>query len=386
MRWRSRVHPRSRGAARHLSYATLGTMGPSPLTRGSLDRRLTDTARTGSIPAHAGQPCTCAWTPAPAWVHPRSRGAAKLRRHCARRTNGPSPLTRGSRGRLSSQAGGRGSIPAHAGQPTSVGLAVRISRVHPRSRGAAFVTGFSKTSTSGPSPLTRGSPDRADKSARRQGSIPAHAGQPPRRPRTGGTGGVHPRSRGAASALDCLAVKSKGPSPLTRGSRATHPSHALRHGSIPAHAGQPLPPGAPACSAWVHPRSRGAAANCRAPKYRRAGPSPLTRGSPAPGCCRCGEPGSIPAHAGQPCSYTARARGSRVHPRSRGAAPAPRSLSTSPRGPSPLTRGSHQVPVIHPADQGSIPAHAGQPSLDDWTAMQPGVHPRSRGAAAKTPK
>ena len=74
----------------------------------------------------------------------------------------------------------------------------------------------------------------------------------------------------------------------------------------------------------------------------------------------------------------------RVHPRSRGAAEkVPKSCAVVV-GPSPLTRGSHDVAGPAYGLQGSIPAHAGQPHRLPWRALMPGVHPRSRGAAEVT--
>ena len=100
MRWHEErgglVHPRSRGAAGRILVPMFFAPGPSPLTRGSLEKLDREVCALGSIPAHAGQPSrgrTSALVPG---VHPRSRGAAEPKSVMTRYQVGPSPLTRGS--------------------------------------------------------------------------------------------------------------------------------------------------------------------------------------------------------------------------------------------------------------------------------------------------
>ena len=253
------VHPRSRGAARRHSSTAEAASGPSPLTRGSLWGDSMGARRVGSIPAHAGQPSP--WPPSStlARVHPRSRGAASSRSSSRRCSFGPSPLTRGSQRDEDRVVVAGRSIPAHAGQPTHRAAPTPSERVHPRSRGAATRARPIAPNTAGPSPLTRGSRGRRRQGILAAGSIPAHAGQPSSTSTSWCQKGVHPRSRGAAGIVGDDHHASPGPSPLTRGSRTARrgPPSGLR--SIPAHAGQPsrCRRGRVRCS--VHPRSRGAA-------------------------------------------------------------------------------------------------------------------------------
>ena len=215
---------------------------------------------------------------------------------------------------------GGGSIPAHAGQPKDATPGGHPTGVHPRSRGAASVNRLRKRKGPGPSPLTRGS------------HVPAVA---------------------------CGA--GQGPSPLTRGShRRNRPAQGNR-GSLPAHAGQPEPVRHRTRMAGVHPRSRGAASAKADQVVSYYGPSPLTRGSQRWNGAKRLRHGSIPAHAGQPATCAARMSKKRVHPRSRGAARSPTPQGSTVKGPSPLTRGSHQLVGRALVLGGSIPAHAGQP-------------------------
>ncbi len=176
--WLFRVHPRSRGAAPFSSMPSPPSLGPSPLTRGSLEQRLVDLLLPGSIPAHAGQPGGRSHQFHEPGVHPRSRGAAPRPLIAAPTDEGPSPLTRGSLLSLLEPHHAAGSIPAHAGQPFFRQSTGRRPRVHPRSRGAANEEPEYAGHVQGPSPLTRGSPTSARAGASTVGSIPAHAGQP----------------------------------------------------------------------------------------------------------------------------------------------------------------------------------------------------------------
>ncbi len=136
------VHPRSRGAARGVPCQYVAARGPSPLTRGSQAEPHAAADSTGSIPAHAGQPEPAPPLSASGRVHPRSRGAAHFPAHGTYVEPGPSPLTRGSHRSRSPPRARGGSIPAHAGQPRWAAGQRRPAWVHPRSRGAARIQGF----------------------------------------------------------------------------------------------------------------------------------------------------------------------------------------------------------------------------------------------------
>ena len=275
-------------------------LGPSPLTRGNHVKDAVSSAQQGSIPAHAGQPFEQVRRGGHKWAHPRSRGATGTSSLLIPALLGPSPLTRGNRAHRSRIARPCGSIPAHAGQPASCLLRARLPRVHPRSRGATAVQSSPVADILGPSPLTRGNRLHLRSSGGTQGSIPAHAGQPSRTATAGCLARVHPRSRGATERSGLLSLRQQGPSPLTRGNRYCLRAKRLRHGSIPAHAGQPAPGRRRRRGLGVHPRSRGATLCDRHFHVVRKGPSPLTRGNPCAAERHRHLHGSIPAHAGQP--------------------------------------------------------------------------------------
>ena len=193
-------------------------------------------------------------------VHPRSRGAARSKCPRGLKYQGPSPLARGSLMTPHPTVRMKGSIPARAGQPSVSLTGGRAFRVHPRSRGAADINNGSSQGLRGPSPLARGSRVAPHRPSGAEGSIPARAGQPAATEVVALNNWVHPRSRGAARRLQCLSWAWQGPSPLARGSRVSTEQPKLPEGSIPARAGQPMAAAITQSTAWVHPRSRGAAA------------------------------------------------------------------------------------------------------------------------------
>ena len=294
------VDPRSRGGAPSGSLTTPTCRGRSPLTRGSRGRRLETGGRERSIPAHAGEPYHAKSISKPAMVDPRSRGGAHQFFHLGSLGQGRSPLTRGSLPLLLPQRGPRRSIPAHAGEPRSERPWAREMGVDPRSRGGADLGPHRKPLVPGRSPLTRGSPVSSKPTSPPSGSIPAHAGEPlyghdARHGRL-----VDPRSRGGAVVVLVETWSGAGRSPLTRGSRGISLPAAGAEGSIPAHAGEPPLSLIGVIVIMVDPRSRGGAASTHWYGMPSCGRSPLTRGSLRAQIRAPRRRGSIPAHAGEP--------------------------------------------------------------------------------------
>ncbi len=356
--------------------------GPSPLTRGNPDLPRPGLRGEGSIPAHAGQPATRSSSACPTGVHPRSRGATREATFRGKKREGPSPLTRGNRddGRIAQRH--EGSISAHAGQPSRRRPTGRSVGVHPRSRGATAVIWKVVSHQAGPSPLTRGNHLPQRNAGLLQGSIPAHAGQPEGWQEMSPANTVHPRSRGATPTIATPKDGCAGPSPLTRGNLARRSGRHAEAGSIPAHAGQPGGRAGNHRLQGVHPRSRGATQKSTGLPVFYQGPSPLTRGNQLGTASRTPTGGSIPAHAGQPTPCIARCRPCRVHPRSRGATQCHPGFRDALQGPSPLTRGNRERRARDHGGDGSIPAHAGQPSRVRREPHRVRVHPRSRGATS----
>ena len=199
---------------------------------------MTDSARSGLIPAHAGKTLCGGGRGHGGGAHPRSRGENLLNRGSELGPKGSSPLTRGKR--RAGHVGGRRTrlIPAHAGKTTRSLKPSTGSRAHPRSRGENCDRSRTRPSVEGSSPLTRGKQTACGRPAAAARLIPAHAGK------TIGVIGficglpAHPRSRGENRAKPALSKKRRGSSPLTRGKRVAGRPQLGADRLIPAHAGK----------------------------------------------------------------------------------------------------------------------------------------------------
>ena len=197
----------------------------------------------------------------------------------------------------------------------------------------------------GLSPRTRGSPRHPLRAGPISRSIPAHAGEPPRRPRAPGRPPVYPRARGGAQVTVSTSARSSGLSPRTRGS--------------------------PTCSSWtgipsrVYPRARGGARSFESLCRQRGGLSPRTRGSLRQHAGGGFGRRSIPAHAGEPRRRSRTPWSFMVYPRARGGAVRLLWRNDHHHGLSPRTRGSQHRRHAH---------------------VSHGLSPRTRGIAGLSPR
>ena len=194
------------------------------------------------------------------------------------------------------------------------------------------------------------------------------------------------------------APKEPGLSPRMRGNQNVTHTRRIPEGSIPAHAGEPVPHAAQGHIEMVYPRACGGTPAGVGERGGTWGLSPRMRGNrPLPAHFRP-QVGSIPAHAGEPRLYgTARTIAGvypracggtirehvvtgtmEVYPRACGGTPAQYVAAVIYRGLSPRMRGNLLWWMGSSGDTGSIPAHAGEPrsgSLSCWC----GLSPRMRG-------
>ncbi len=233
--------------------------------------------------------------------------------------------------------------------------------------------------TTGPSPLARGHLMALEDSRLQCGSIPARAGSPSLAQERSLHRGVHPRSRGVTAHGWSFGGLLTGPSPLARGHRAQGEPAPHGRRSIPARAGSPSMTPPAHLLMRVHPRSRGVTTTSATCSQKPGGPSPLARGHQPFIGRHLAVAGSIPARAGSPRLCVRIARGSRVHPRSRGVTSIKTVKQVKAEGPSPLARGHRSVPRSRRRTRGSIPARAGSPGVGGRPRPRFWVHPRSRG-------
>ena len=257
---------------------------------------------------------------------------------------------------------GEGSIPAHAGEPPAGISLVCLRPVYPRPRGGTVHAALAARSRRGLSPPTRGNLPPAEWSVQATRSIPAHAGEPPGR--RGGVShrAVYPRPRGGTSTPAARTHWRRGLSPPTRGNRrlVSHPRRLSR--SIPAHAGEPADASPSPAHATVYPRPRGGTSALAFLPFHSGGLSPPTRGNLALNRRELAKTRSIPAHAGEPSINRPRTFSSSVYPRPRGGTPPVAGSVNLSGGLSPPTRGNLIFSIQANKAHGSIPAHAGEPS------------------------
>ncbi len=194
----------------------------------------------GSIPAHAGEPSTTPRLRSAIRVDPRARGGARRRTSSAMSRRGRSPRTRGSPEPGRAALVHRGSIPAHAGEPSCPAALPARLEVDPRARGGAGQGQREGVQDGGRSPRTRGSHGARSVQQAEGRSIPAHAGEPSPGTSARSCPGVDPRARGGARGRGARRQRDGGRSPRTRGSLGNRNHAVIWRRSIPAHAGEPL--------------------------------------------------------------------------------------------------------------------------------------------------
>ena len=192
-------------------------MGSSPLARGTRPRTDNRTPRSGLIPARAGNTCSCTRGRNGFWAHPRSRGEHMRSLMPLSSSSGSSPLARGTPRNGYPEDRRCGLIPARAGNTTHKELELDPAKAHPRSRGEHSTCFSASPSNSGSSPLARGTLATDNEVTNALGLIPARAGNTLWPPVMTGRLRAHPRSRGEHSIPACVSSSIPGSSPLARG-------------------------------------------------------------------------------------------------------------------------------------------------------------------------
>ena len=231
---------------------------------------------------------------------------------------GSSPLARGTPHSRYQKANTFRFIPARAGNTGLANTVPPASSVHPRSRGEHALRPGRRRAGLGSSPLARGTPASALNKIVPYRFIPARAGNTPGAAGAGGSGPVHPRSRGEHSVSGSLPICLTGSSPLARGTPRHRGGGAPLYRFIPARAGNTRPGDLVWASPPVHPRSRGEHIQIGQIAGAPNGSSPLARGTPGPGPGWASRCRFIPARAGNTCPGRWWRTCASVHPRSRG--------------------------------------------------------------------
>ena len=234
----------------------------------------------------------------------------------------------------------------------------------------------------GSSPLTRGKPRPRERNPLPHRLIPAHAGKTAWGGARSGAARAHPRSRGENMSAAIGVQQSAGSSPLTRGKPRAASVRRLRLGLIPAHAGKTAGVRSARAARWAHPRSRGENMMCAIVGFPVEGSSPLTRGKRLKALLHAADRGLIPAHAGKTHGRSQGHLHVGAHPRSRGENAASERRARAWKGSSPLTRGKPLPRRPGARGLGLIPAHAGKTLRTTRDREHAEAHPRSRGENA----
>ena len=192
-----------------------------------------------------------------------------------------------------------------------------------------------------------------------RGSIPAHAGKPVPRSETPALHRVYPRPCGETQSVRVRAWWQPGLSPPMRGNQRAIGQVPAAHGSIPAHAGKPIASTTCPGLSWVYPRPCGETRATTQAFRPMSGLSPPMRGNLDGG--------------------RRQAPGSRVYPRPCGETRSSIRTIGIFGGLSPPMRGNPRRTRVRCARQGSIPAHAGKPGPHRRTTRQGRVYPRPCG-------
>ena len=335
-----RVYPRVCGGTMDRAVLLAREEGLSPRVRGNQSAAEVEAVIFGSIPACAGEPMRWAAPTSPAGVYPRVCGGTGNEVAPQEAGHGLSPRVRGNLHQAAHPGLLQGSIPACAGEPTSPTCPPASARVYPRVCGGTASSGTQPADKRGLSPRVRGNPRASGRRRRRMGSIPACAGEPPRRRKRQITVRVYPRVCGGTASAFLRRRRSSGLSPRVRGNRAGHPVAGARRGSIPACAGEPGKRVTLFALIEVYPRVCGGTVQWPGAPSKSDGLSPRVRGNPTGRFFWTGASGSIPACAGEPTDTTSTARPVKVYPRVCGGTDSSAPMIDRTRGLSPRVRGN----------------------------------------------
>ena len=216
-----------------------GGQGLSPRVRGNLPPFPPPGGGAGSIPACAGEPQVGSSGGQVGRVYPRVCGGTGGQFRPRGRANGLSPRVRGNPGGQKARAGGQGSIPACAGEPSRSATWACIQTVYPRVCGGTPRYSGDNAVPGGLSPRVRGNLDGWYGAAAARWSIPACAGEPACRSAAILAWRVYPRVCGGTGEGGDGDRGYEGLSPRVRGNHRGDDPPRIGAGSIPACAGEP---------------------------------------------------------------------------------------------------------------------------------------------------
>ena len=291
-------HPRIRGEHRFDARLAPQRRGSSPHSRGTHFRLNWQIKREGIIPAFEGNTRPEETLKLCSWDHPRIRGEHSTSSTMRAESWGSSPHSRGTLCDLYQNGYNRGIIPAFAGNTWSSYSARYTARDHPRIRGEHRTPTISLSCVSGSSPHSRGTQISDVSSMTLARIIPAFAGNTPQGLRHPFRRWDHPRIRGEHKFGTLSKKKTSGSSPHSRGTLQKAIWYINRSRIIPAFAGNTSKGQNLRMRRWDHPRIRGEHERTSAYGDMNEGSSPHSRGTRVLHRRRLRAFGIIPAFAG----------------------------------------------------------------------------------------
>ena len=164
-----------------------------------------------------------------------------------------------------------------------------------------------------------------------------------------------------------------------RGNRSRGAVRRGCEGTIPAHAGEPARRRGSTQEPRDYPRACGGTLRILGQRPQGEGLSPRMRGNRVTGVFRQGIGGTIPAHAGEPVPLFFMWLRIRDYPRACGGTPGHSGHTGHPKGLSPRMRGNLIGVGSLLGLQGTIPAHAGEPNKPFMTSRRNRDYPRACG-------
>ena len=214
---------------------------------------------------------------------------------------------------------------------------------------------------SGLSPRVRGNLEGGGAGRTPDRSIPACAGEPTWRVYGSWSTPVYPRVCGGTRGESRSRSRLSGLSPRVRGNHKGADSVLVGRGSIPACAGEPLLLAARLAPHRVYPRVCGGTGETSSVGLNQGGLSPRVRGNPVSAGRNGDNSRSIPACAGEPTIDGRRERSARVYPRVCGGTLQSADVPSPRMGLSPRVRGNQPRLWLRGFPVRSIPACAGEP-------------------------
>ena len=272
-------HPRACGEHVVTFAPMVKSAGSSPRMRGTLNPATPEVDQTGIIPAHAGNTQCIRLPRMERRDHPRACGEHVDGASHDVGAEGSSPRMRGTPFPHLRFVVPVGIIPAHAGNTSRPCMMPSLVQDHPRACGEHPYHALACSLRRGSSPRMRGTRGHVRSNGEVGGIIPAHAGNTQSGHARGRSDGDHPRACGEHEHMTNEANGFRGSSPRMRGTLFRNRDDAIRHGIIPAHAGNTTFVALSAPTGRDHPRACGEHALAMTAFWALSGSSPRMRGT-----------------------------------------------------------------------------------------------------------